>query len=131
MPTGRSLTIYRSLLLGGCLLQGGWGVSAPGGCVCSGGVSAPGGWVSTPWGSVCSGGVCSEGCLLLGGVSKGGVCSRGCLLWGVSAPRRFLLPGVPAPRGCGVSALGGLPQGVSAPGGPCTFLQTTHCVYRS
>ena len=31
MRTGRSLTVWRSLLPGGCLLPG--GVSAPGGCL--------------------------------------------------------------------------------------------------
>ena len=57
--------------------------SAPGGCVCSGGVSAPRG-VSVPRGGVCSG-VCSRG----GVCSQGGVCS-----WeGVSTPRGS------APRG--------------------------------
>ena len=38
MRTGRSLTVCRSLLPGGCLLRGGW-------CLLLGGVSAPGGSV--------------------------------------------------------------------------------------
>ena len=61
MRTGRSLTVSRSLLPGGCLLWGcvsapGWGGLLPGGClfpkgwcVCSGGMSALGG-VSAPGG---------------------------------------------------------------------------------
>ena len=69
MRTGRPLTVCCSLLPGG---RG----SAPGGVVCSGGVSAPRGVWS-------QGGVCSRG---------GGVCSRG-----VSAPGGLLLGGcIPA-----------------------------------
>ena len=67
MRTGRSLTVYWSLLPGGGVCSSG-GVSAPRGVgvggVCSRG-SAPGG--------VCSGGVCSWGV----SAPKGGVCSRG------------------------------------------------------
>ena len=74
MRTGRSLTVCRSLLLGGGVSALGgvyskgvsaWGVSALGGCLlrrggfCSGGVSAPG------------------GCLLHGGVCSGGLSARG------------------------------------------------------
>ena len=68
MP-GRSLIVRRSLLPGGegGLLPGGGGcVSAPGGSVCSWGVSALGECLSA-WG----GGVCSGGCLFREG---GGVC---------------------------------------------------------
>ena len=80
MRTGRSLTVYRSLLpegggclLGGCLLR--VGVSAPGGgCllrvggVCSGwGVSAPRGGVCSGWVSASRGGVCSRGVCFGGG----------------------------------------------------------------
>ena len=69
MRTGRSLTVCRSQLPGGCLLWGG---------VCSwGGVSAPRG-VSVPRG-VSALGVCvySQGGLLPGVSAPGGVCSRG------------------------------------------------------
>ena len=73
---------------GGCLLQG---VSALGGSVCSGGVSAPRVGVSAPGGVSALGGVCSWEYLLPGGCvcsrgSVGGCLLRGCLLWGVSAP---------------------------------------------
>ena len=73
MRTGRSLTVYWSLLRGS-VCSGGGGVCSQGGG--GGGVSAPGG--------------------LLQGVSAlGGVCSGG-----VSAPGGCLLPrGVSAPRG--------------------------------
>ena len=102
MRTGRSLTVFRSLLHGG-------GVCSQGG-VCSRGVSA--------WG----GGFCSGGCLLLGGLLPGGgcllwgcllwggVCSRGCLLQGVSVLGLCLLPGgvcsggVCSQGGCGIPA---------------------------
>ena len=87
MRTGRSLTVFRSLLLG----EGG---------VCSGGVCLWGGGLLL--GGVCSwgsahgggGGVCSQGGLIPGGpawswgagvvCSRGGVCSRGdtCLVRG-------------------------------------------------
>ena len=82
MPTGRSLTVFWSLLLGGCLLPG--GCLPPGVCVCSGGCLPPGGCLFR-------GCLLPRGCLL-----QAGVCSGGCLLqgWGVSAPG-------------GVSALGG------------------------
>ena len=81
MRTGRSLTVCRSLLLGGWLL---WGVSAPGGCVCL-----------LPWGCLLPGMGCLllEGCLLPGVSASRGVCSQGVSAWGVSAP-----------RGCGVPA---------------------------
>ena len=99
MRTGRSLTVYRSLLLWGGVCS--WGVSAPGGYLLlgGGGVSAPG------------------GCLLLGLSALGG-----CLLWGVSAPGAVCSGGgVSALGGClvpgGVCSGGSAPGGVSAPRG--------------
>ena len=83
MHTGRSLTVFQSLLPGG------------GGCTESRGVYLVPGGVLSP------GGFAPRGvCLLLGGVCLGGICSRGCLIWGVSAPGGMSDPG-------GVSALGG------------------------
>ena len=109
MRTACALTVSPSMLCArGCVK------SAPGGCVCSGGVcshrevSAPRGVCSRGWGCVCSqgagmsvfGGVCCQRGSAPGGVSArgsapGGVCSPegvclggvysgGCLLWGVS-----------------------------------------------
>ena len=72
MRTGRSLTVCRSLLPGGCLLPG-WRCLIPGGCLLLGGVCS-------------GGGVCSQGCLLPGGGSaSGGVGGR-------SAPGRGVCP---------------------------------------
>ena len=97
MRTGRSLTVCRSLFLGG-------GVSVPRGvCVCSRGGVCLGGICSG--GGVCSRGVCSwgrgvwfGGCLLPGGVcSQGVVCSRG-----LSAPRGVSALGGVCWRGCGI-----------------------------
>ena len=70
MRTGRSLTVYCSLLPGGCLFRGCLlrGVSGPGGCLVRG-VSG-------------LGGVCSQGGLVWGVCSQGDVCSGG-----MSAPR--------------------------------------------
>ena len=108
MRTGRSLTVYRSLLPWGwgCLLPGGLcfqGVSAPGGGVCSWGglclwgVSASRGCVCSRggllWGGVCSWGVvCSRGCLL-----QGGVCSGGCLFLGLGVVSQHALRQTPPP----------------------------------
>ena len=119
--TGRSLTVCRSLLLGGgCLLPGGvcsGGICSGGGGVCSRGCLLLGGLCSQ--GGFCSHrGFCSGGVSALGGVcSQGGVCSGLCLLpGGVSAPRGVcLLPGVSAPRGC-LLPWGVCSKGVSAPG---------------
>ena len=96
--------------VGVCSWEGGWGV-------CSWGVW-PGGCLT--WGVSDLGCVWPGGCLLLGGFDLGGVCSWGgvCLGGGgwVSTPRGCLLWGVvSAPRG--VSTLGGLLPGVSAPRG--------------
>ena len=76
MRTGRSLTVCRSLLPGGCLLPG--GLPALGGCLLLGGcplqgVSASGEGVSAPGEGVCP----WMGCLL-----PRGVYARGCLLRG-------------------------------------------------
>ena len=111
MRTGRSLTVCRSLLLGGGggLLPGGVcsGGCAPRGVSAPQGVSAPGGCSKgcLLWGGVCSGGVSAPGwCLLWGVCSQGGVCSGGCLLqggcllWRVSAPGDVCSRGVSAPR---------------------------------
>ena len=79
------------------------GVSALGGCLLPGGVSA-------------LGGICSGGCLLQGGLLWGSVYFGGM----VSTHGGCLLPEVSAPRGCllrGVCSQGG----VSAPGG-CLLL---------
>ena len=79
MRTGRSLTVCRSLLPRGCLLQGG---------VCSQGGSVPGGCLL--WGGVCSRGWCL---LQRGSAPKGVSAPGGCLLPGVSTPGGYLLPG--------------------------------------
>ena len=94
MRTGRSLTIYRSLLLGGCLLweEGEGGVCSGGGCLLPGGVCS--------WGVSALEGVCSWGCLLWGVCSQGMSAPGGCLLWGC------LLQGVCVCSGGGV---GGIP----------------------
>ena len=90
MRTGCSLTVCRSLLLGGYLVPG--GVLSPRGVLSPGGVPSPGGCVSDP----------------------GGVWPGGCLTWGVYlVPGGVLSPGgVPSPGVC-VSDLGGIwPGGV-------------------
>ena len=63
MRTGRSLTVCRSLLPGGCLLQGGV-------CLLWGGCLLPGGWVCLLWEVSAPGG----GCLLWRGICSWGVC---------------------------------------------------------
>ena len=99
MRTGRSLTVYWSLLPGG----GGvlvWGVSALGGCLLPGGVWSQGGLL---WGVSAPGGIWSQRGLLWGGVSgleegvfgPGGVCSGG-----VSAPGGVCSRGVSAGNVC-------------------------------
>ena len=90
MRTSRSLTICRSLLPGGGLLQGGllWGV------ICSQEVSALGGLFPGGGGYLLPVGVCSAGCLLQGGLVWGGWC--------------VCLGGVSVPGGMCVSAPGGV-----------------------
>ena len=87
MRTGRSLTVYRSLLHGGDV-SAPRGVSAPravcllwgeGVLLLGGGVSSPG--VSTLGGWLLGGHVCSGGMSALGGLLLGDVCS-----WGVWYP---------------------------------------------
>ena len=116
MRTGRSLTVFRSLLLpgGGDLVCRGVYLPGPGGCTWSGGVYLPGtegggggtclvwgGWVCT-WSGGCTslvwgGGVYLPGPRWGGGVylpgPRGGTWSRG----GVPA---WSQGGVPGPRGC-------------------------------
>ena len=82
-----------------------WGVSVPGGSVCSWGVSTRG---VSALGGVCSQGGCPGGVCSWGVSTLGGVCSWGglCLLGG-SALGGCLLGGVSALEG-GVSTLGGV-----------------------
>ena len=91
------------------------GLSAPGGVVCSRGVSALG---VSALGVSAPGGVWSGGCLLPGGVCSGGdVCSLGDLVWRVSAPGGCVLQG---------SLLLGAPGGVPPPPGTATAAVCTH-----
>ena len=101
MHTGRSLTVCRSLL------PREWGVCSGG--ICSGGFLLLGGCLVL--GGVCSGGVCMLRGFCCGGLLLGGLLPRGVCSLGVSALGGCLLPGE------GVSALGGVLWGVSAPGG--------------
>ena len=104
MRTGRSLISMPEFASGRGVCSR--GVSALGGCLLLGGVSAAG--VCSRGGGVCSWGVSTPGgCLLLGGVGL----LRRCLLLGASAPRGGLLwrgllrwVGGVCSRGCGISA---------------------------
>ena len=115
MRIGRSLTVCRSLLLGGrgVVCSRGGGI-CPGG-VCSGGVSAPGGLggslllggrgvsapggVSALWGCLLLGGCLLQGGLLWGVSAPGGVSTLGVSAWGC-----LLSGGVCSEGGCGIPA---------------------------